>query len=173
MSHILTYKARLEQVASRCWQTLDNQLFLLDNERILLAPRKLITDNNTNPFGDNDLCDVRASHFHDLGCRYHQLIYVTLPLQELRKKMYLRIHRKRSKEAFQNIWVCDDIPEYFLSVEKVGFNEISKIFKEILLACGVGKTLSNIMRFAVNFNAGWVFSGKAKIDLSKIYKSNI
>lgn len=173
MGAIITHNARLEQVKTRLWMTLDNQLFILNSNRVILAPRKLITDNNTNPFGDNDLCDVRASHFHDLGCRYHSLIYVNLTPDELKEKLYLRVHKKRSAGLSKDIWVCDDIPLHHLSVEEVSFNEVNRIFKEILLACNADKALSNIMRFAVNFNIGWLFSGKQKLDTEKIYKDFI
>lgn len=169
MTKVLTYKSRLEQIKPRLWQLTDNELFLLKNGRIVIAPRKLETDNNTNPFGDNDIADVRASHIHDLGCKYHELIYVNLTEGELKEKGLLRVHLKRSKNAHCEIWVCDDIPIEFLSVEKVGFNEINKIFKEILLACNTGKCLANIMRFAINFNIKWLFSGKQSIDLKKVY----
>lgn len=165
MAKILTHKARIEQLGARGWLTLDNQLFELDNKRIILAPRNLVTDNNTNPFGDNDLCDVRASHFHDLGCRYKQLIYVNLCAEQLKEAKVLKTH--------QGMQVCKDIPSEYLSVEPVSFNEINKIFKQILLACDTGKMLSNFMRFAVNFNIGWMFSGKKKLDLERIYRERV
>lgn len=169
MAETITYKSRLEQLKPRLWQLIDNELFLLDNGRIVLAPKKLVTDNNTNPFGDNDISDVRASHIHDLGCRYKQLIYVKLSKKELMQKGLLSLHRKYNNNAYVDVWVCENIPIEFLSVEKVTFNEINNIFKQILLATGTNKILANTMRFAVNFNIGWLFSGKKSIELSKIY----
>lgn len=173
MAKMLTGAARIEQISASLWSTIDNQLAELDSGRIILAPRKLMTDNNTNPFGKNDLCDVRAAHFHDLGCRYHKLIYVNLTVEELKQKMYLRIHKKRTKDKTYDIWVCDDIPLNHLSIEDAGFRQCNSIFKELLLACKVGNILSNTMRFAVNFNLGWLFSANAKLDTNKIYKDFI
>lgn len=168
MAQAITYKSRLEQIKPRLWQLIDNELFLLDNGRIIIAPRKLKTDNNTNPFGDNDLSDVRASHIHDLGCRYHSLIYVNLSSDELIKKGFLRLKTKSEQSSYCDVWVCEDIPINYLSVEKVTFNEINHIFKQILLACNTSRCLANVMRFAVNFNVGWLFSGKT-LDLNKLY----
>lgn len=169
MAKAITYKSRLEQIKPRLWQLIDNELFLLDSGRVVIAPRMLKTDNNTNPFGDNDISDVRASHIHDLGCRYHSLIYVNLSLDELIEKGLLRLKSKSGQNSYCDIWVCEDIPINYLSVERVTFSEINSIFKQILLACNTGKCLTYVMRFAVNFNIGWLFSGKKPLDLNKLY----
>lgn len=170
MAKILTYKARIEQVAPRLWKTLDNQLVELDDGRILLAPRNLLTDNNSNPFGDNDLSDVRASHFHDIGCRYHQLIYLTITYDDLITKGFVRPHFSKEDGA---ITVCEDISVKYLEIKDVGFNEVNNIFKQILLACGTSKKMANLMRFAVGCNIPWFFTKPQKLYLRNLYKACI
>jgi hypothetical protein len=39
--------------------------------------------------------------------------------------------------------------------------------------CGIPAYAYNLYRLGVNFNIGWLFSGKEKIDLSKLYIDKI
>lgn len=167
MAIMLTDQVPQTQVADGKWRTEGNQLALLDDGRVTIVPRRFITDNIT--FISDDFADVRASHFHDVGCKYHQMIYVNLTVAQLRKCGYLIV--KKGK------WHCLDIPKHYLYVEDISFNKINNIFKQCLLACHTGVIKSNIMRFAVNFNLGWTrdnllwkFTQKKNIDLNKFYK---
>lgn len=167
MAIMLTDQVSQTQVADGQWITNGNQLALLDDGRVTIVPRRFRTDNIT--FISDDFADVRASHFHDVGCKYHQMIYVSLSVAQLRKCGFLIVHNGK--------WYCKDIPTHYLYVENVTFNKINNIFKQCLLACHTGVAKTNIMRFAVNFNLGWardnilwLFKPKKNIDLNKFYK---
>ena len=129
MASILTGKARIEQIKARLWKTLDNQLVELDDGKLLIAPRYLVTDNNSNPFGDNDLSDVRASHFHDIGCAYHQLIYLNVSLGFLLLKGYLHPYINYNGDTIN---VLEDLPLEYLEIKPCKYREVNKIFKQIL-----------------------------------------
>lgn len=167
MANILTGKARIEQIQSRLWMTIDNQLVELDNGELLIAPRYLVTDNNTNPFGDNDLSDVRASHFHDIGCAYHQLIYVNKTREELLSQRYLR---PRACKIGRFISVLEDLPLEFLEVRKCGYGEVNDIFRQILKASGEGKSLVNLMYIAVWNNISYFFKRPVGLDKNILFR---
>ena len=58
-----------------------NQLFY-NKGKLYLVPRNTVTDNYTIPLGINkSKWDTRPSHLHDIGCKYHQVILVDLPLE--------------------------------------------------------------------------------------------
>lgn len=171
MTKILTYKSRTEQVGARKWQLIDNELSELNNGRILLAPRKTITDNIT--FICSDFADVIAAHKHDIGCAFRKLIYVNLSVEELKRLDLLKLRENRSREEGCEVWACDNIPKNYLSIEPVGFHENNKIFKEILLAAGESPAKANIMYGAVHLNAKWLLSRPKELDIDKIYFEKI
>lgn len=164
MAIMLTDNVPLTQIADGQWLTRGNQLYFLDNGKIAYLPRDFKTDNIT--FISCDFADVRCAHLHDEGCRYHEIIYTTLTLPQLKKMGYLK--RNEDEEI-----ICEDIPACYLFVEKVSFNEINNIFKQCLLACGENVVKTNIMRFAVNFNFSWLWTGRKHIDLKKLYTREI
>lgn len=145
-------------------ETLQNQVYYLDGTAYLI-PRKLITDNYTIPLGINkSKWDTRPSHLHDIGCKFHQLIVIDIPLYTLTDR-YIRYIDGRV--------ICDDIPINKLKVVDVKFNKCNDILKRAMKDCSIPDYICNLYRLGVNFNLNWLFTGKSKIDLTKIYKSNI
>ncbi len=177
----LTYYTEAGQTPTPgIWITLHNQLFQDDNGVIYLVPRYFLTDGYTIPewcaaiAGGKMKWDSRPAIGHDLECKFHQCIRVKLSETDLRVRGYLRTHSKKIGDKNFIIPVCDDIPARFLVVEDVSFNQANSRFKRMMLATGnIKKWRVNLMRFAVNFNIGWIKSGKEKIDLSKLYKECI
>jgi len=161
MAIMLTSKANIQQVKSGLWRTLENVLCMLDDGRIVFVPRNFLTDLIT--FISCDFADVRAAIIHDVGCKYHQLIYVNLSLEQLRKCGYLY--------NVGNEWKCKDIPLQFLQIENVGFLEINKIFKQALIACYENKLKADVMYGAVHLNVSWLgyTFKRPKIDINKFY----
>lgn len=177
----LTYLAALAQTAEpNYWCTKHNQLFKDKDGTIYLVPRYFITDGYTIPDwiawlgGGRMKWDIRPAIGHDFDCKFHQCIKVHLTEKELIEKGYLRDHKKILGEEWCIIPVCEDIPIEYLSIEPVTFNQANAKFKRMMLATDhIKKWRVNLMRFAVNFNIGWLKSGREKIDLSKIYKGVI
>lgn len=167
MAVILTGKARIEQIKARLWETLDNQLVQLDNGELLIAPRYLVTDNNTNPFGDNDLADVRASHFHDIGCAYHQLIYVKKPLNLL---IDMGLLHPYTTAAGEFINVLEDLPLGWLEIRECKYKEVNNVFREILKASGENKVKVNLMYWAVCHNFKYLFDRPEGLNKSILFK---
>lgn len=167
MAIILTGKARIEQIKARLWKTLDNQLVQLDSGELLIAPRYLVTDNNTNPFGDNDLSDVRASHFHDIGCAYHQLIYVTKSLDFLINNGFLHPYTKENGELIN---VLEDLPLGWLEIRACKYLEVNKIFKQILRASGESKAKVSLMYWAVCHNLKYLFDRPHGLEKGLLFK---
>ena len=65
--------------------TTTNQL-LYSNGVVYLIPRGTVTDNYSIPLGINkSKYDVRPSHLHDIGCYYHKVLVVDLPLYKIDK----------------------------------------------------------------------------------------
>lgn len=169
MAKIITGKARIEQIKARLWKTLDNQLVQLDNGKLLVAPRYLVTDNNSNPIGDNDMSDVRASHFHDIGCKYHQLIYVNKNLNYLTRNGYL--HHIYKVDYDSNLMlVLEDLPIKWLEIQPCKYNEVNNIFKQILKASGENKFKTNLMYWAVWHNLKWFLDRPQGLDKSILFK---
>lgn len=177
----LTYYSEMAQTPKpNIWATLHNQLFKDDDGVIYLVPRYFLTDSYTIPDwlawlgGGKMKWDNRPAIGHDFDCKFHQCIKVNLSESELREKGYLRSHTKVLGDEYLIIPVCDDIPIQYLSVIDVSFNQANSKFKRMMLATqNIKKWRVNLMRFAVNFNIGWMKSGKEKIDLSRIYKGVI
>lgn len=177
----LTYFSEMGQTPKpNIWATLHNQLFKDDDGVIYLVPRYFLTDSYTIPDwlcwlgGGKMKWDNRPAIGHDFDCKYHQTIKVCLSEDELRQKGILRHHTKLIDGDTIVIPVCEDIPIEYLCVERVTFNQANSKFKRMMLATNnIKKWRANLMRFAVNFNIGWLNSGKEKIDLNKIYKGCI
>lgn len=178
----LTHYSKMTQTPmfKNLWCSLHNQLFKDKDGSIYLVPRYFLSDGYTIPnwlawLGGNKMeWDTRPALGHDFECKYHQCIKVRLSEQELRQKGFLRHHTKLIGDEELVIPVCDDIPVEYLKVEDVTFNQANSRFKRMMQATGNLKTWRiNLMRFAVNFNIGWLKSGKEKIDLAKLYKETI
>lgn len=145
-------------------ETLCNQVYYCDGNAYLI-PRGTLTDNYTIPLGINkSKWDARPSHLHDIGCRYHQLILIDIPLYRLTEK-YLRY--------IDGKLICDDIPIEYLKVLNITFNKCNNLLKRAMEDLSIPKWVCNTYRLGVNFNIGWLFTGKNNIDLNNIYKNNL
>ena len=145
--------------------TLCNQL-LYDNGTTYLIPRNTLTDNYTMPLGiDKDKRDIRPSHLHDIGCKYHQVIIVDLPLQTIKDK-YIYTN------FISNRIYCRDIPIKYLKVIDINFNDCNNLlYKGMIATNNIPNSICKLYRFGVNFNIGWLFTGKDNIDLNNLYNS--
>lgn len=142
-----------------------NQLYKDKDNTVYLAPRKLVTDNYTMPLGINkNKYDVRPSHFHDIGCRYHQMIVVDLPIETIKRKYLFK---------FKNTIFCRDIPKKFLKVITVTGNEVNDLFYRMMRDANIPKWICCLYRSGVSLNFGWFRTGKEKINLDKIYKEEL
>jgi hypothetical protein len=146
--------------------TLSNQLYYDSKyNKLYLVPRLLLTDDYTMPFGINkNKWDVRASHLHDIGCKFHQVIVVDLPLDTIEKEYLCK---------FLGVLCCKDIPIEYLHIEDITFNNCNSLFKRCMRDSGIPSYIYNLYRLGVNFNIGWLFSGKDKLDLNKLYIDKI
>lgn len=145
--------------------TLTNQLCLIDDV-VYLVPRNTLTDNYTIPLGINkDKYDTRPSHLHDIACKYHEVIIVDLPVQDIIDKY---IYNKYNKI------ICSDIPIEYLKVIKVGFNKCNNLlYNSMRCTDTIPKYKCKLYRFGVNFNINWLLTGKKSIDLNKIYNDTL
>lgn len=161
----ITNKAIIEQDdINYIYTTLTNELYQDYDGTIYISPRKLITDNYTMPLGINKCkYDIRPSHIHDIGCRYHQLIKVNLSLKQIQDKYLYR----DNNEVY-----CKDIPKEYLEVVNVTGNFINNLFYRMMVSCGIKKNICRLYRVGVAFNLSWFSTGKIHIDLNKIYKEN-
>lgn len=143
--------------------TLHNQLYLLKN-KVYLIPRNTLTDNYTMPFGiDKDKYDVRPSHLHDIACKYHQVIIVDLPLEDIINKFIYTINNKV---------YCIDIPIKYLKVINVSFKDTNKLlYKSMLDTNTIPKYICKIYYIGVFFNINYINTGKTNINLDNIYNS--
>lgn len=145
-------------------ETLYNQIYYNDGVAYLV-PRGLITDNYTIPLGINkSKWDARPSHLHDIGCKFHQLIVIDLPLYKISDKYIRYVNGKV---------ICNDIPIEHLKVVDVKFNKCNNLLREAMKDLLIPEHVYKLYRFGVNFNINWIFTGKDKIDLSKLYKDKI
>jgi hypothetical protein len=149
-------------------ETLHNQIYYHKGNAYLI-PRGLVSDNYTIPLGINkSKWDVRASHLHDIACKYHQVILINLSLPTIIDN-YLEDITIDDKD----ITICKDIPKEYLSTMEVSFNKANNLLKDAMVSSGIPTRYCKLYRFAVNFNLNWLFTGKDKIDLNKLYKDNI
>lgn len=140
-----------------------NQVILIKG-KLYLVPRNTVTDDYTTPFGINkSKWDTRPSHLHDIGCKYHQVIEIDLPLEVLFNEY---IYLDKNNKA-----ICKDIPIEYLKVVDISFDECNNLLYEGMNAISsIPNYVCKAYRLGVNFNINWLFTGKNKIDLNTIYK---
>lgn len=173
MGRFITSKARIEQVNEPgYWRTIDNELYLDDDSNLYIVPRYFWSDGYTFPgiimafLGAKHKFDVRAAHGHDLFCRFHERVRVSLSLTSLKMKGYLHEHEGKI--------VCEDIPLEYLQVEKVSKKWTDDCFKRMMIACELPKDKIRIIRFGVFFNLNWFLkTGKKSILEYNIYEEDI
>ncbi len=176
MGKFITGKALIKQSdIDGIWYTLHNQLYQDDDKRLLFVPRFFLTDGYTinnllAPLAGGKMqWDIRPSVEHDIECKYHCVIEVKVTLDFLIASGIVRDIEKDGKK----ITVCENIPIEYLSVEKTTFNQTNCRFKRMMKAVGCIKNWRiNMMRFAVNFNIGWLFT-KNELKLENLYKEFI
>lgn len=173
MGRFITANSRIEQTDTLgYWRTLDNELYLTNDCKLLLVPRYFWSDGYTFPgiimalLGDHHYFDVRCAHEHDLFCRFHQRIRVELSLAQLKLQGYLHTHNGKV--------VCEDIPIEYLNVEKVSKTWADDMFYEMMRNCSIPKRKALVIRFGVFFNFNWYFkTGKKSILEYDIYNEDI
>lgn len=162
----ITAHSRLEQVDDDTYELLDNELYEDVDGTLYLAPRLLLTDNFSRPFGNKQKYDVRPPHIHDIGCRYKQLIKVNVTLDTLVMSGKLR---KKDGEKI----VLDDVPTGWLTVIDVKKFEVDNLFKRMCEATNMPKNIVWLYRCGVFCNVGWLWSGKNKIEKDNIFKFSL
>lgn len=169
MSEFLTSKSRLVQTnIEGIWYTLDNQLYKDYDGNIFITPRLTLTDGYTIPsvfhflVGGKFMHDVRACIQHDFECYYHKVIKVNLSIVQLRKERLLKYEN--------DLWVCEDIPLEFLSVQDTTFKETNQRFKRMLKCLyNMSKWQKTLIGNAVNFNIGWL-KEPHELHLDRLYR---
>lgn len=172
----LTAKAEMTQTNKPgIWKTLHNQLYLDKDGQIYLVPKNYLTDGYTIPLwiswlgGGKMQWDIRCAIQHDFECQYHQELIVKLSLAELCRKQLLKKHITSENKL---IVICKDIPLEFLEVNNTTFKKANDKFKRMMKSTNSIKPWRiNLMRFAVNFNIGWISNGKKGINLYNLYKN--
>ncbi len=163
MGRFLTAPARTEQLPQKgMYKLVDNELYEDDDRSIYLHWRGFKTDNFT--WINSSDWDIRCSHGHDIGCKYHQILKVCMSYDELISKGYLYQHKEK--------WVCKDIPTKYLMVVDVSGHEINNLFYRMLKSadCPVTpKFIQCLYRAGVAFNLNWFLTGKTKIEPCMIY----
>lgn len=142
-----------------------NELFRDEDGKIYLAWRGFKTDNFT--WIKKADWDIRCSHIHDVGCKYHQVVEVHLTEEQLCKKGYL--------VCVNGDVICKDIPYYYLKVVDVTGNWINNLFYRMLKYADCPKTpkyIQLLYRVGVALNFNWFKSGKTKINLYKLYEED-
>ena len=164
----LTKEALLQKLPlPNKWLTVENELYKDIGGNVYLVPRLYISDNYTIPdwiawlCGNKSKFDGRASHIHDFGCQFHQLIKVTLTVDELLQMGFL--------EYKNGYYTCNDIPVEYLTLVSVTKWEIDCLFKRAMKATGFIPPMTyNLFRCGVFFNVGWLCK-YSQFDLDKIY----
>lgn len=162
LGRFLTPKAVIQQLDKKgMYKVCENELYLDENGDIYLLWQFFQTDNFT--WINSSDWDIRCSHFHDCGCKYHQMVKVLLTIPELFELGLIETIKG------SNQYRCKNIPEKYLEVVNVSGHQINNMFYRMLKASKAPKYVQLAYRAGVAFNLGWFFSGKTKIDLSKIY----
>lgn len=163
MGKFLTTAATIEQQGRKgIYKVCDNELYKDDDGAIYLVWRGFKTDNFT--WINSSDWDIRCSHGHDVGCKYHQVVRVKVNEFNLRRARY--IYTKGSKI------LCRDLPPKFLEVVDVSGHWTNNLFYRMLKAADCPKTpkwVQLLYRTGVALNFGWFKTGKIKIDLNKLY----
>ena len=177
MGKFLTGKARLQQTdRKRMWKLLDNELYKANDGNVYMAPRNMYTDNYTIPLficwavGSPVDYDTRCSHVHDELCYSHAALLIDLTEDELRSRGYLRFSEKN------RMWVCEDIPEEFLYVEKRSKFAANNLLYECMEAAGEPWLSRLIVRLGTVMNIGWyidILTHKVfDLDLYRVYEES-
>ena len=163
MGRFLTKASRIEQLPQKgMYKLLDNELYEDDDGSIYLAWRGFETDNFT--WINSSDWDIRCSHGHDVGCKYHQVVKVMLNESQLKILKLLR-----PKDSY---FICENIPKKHLKVINVTGNWINNLFYRMLKSADCPKTpkyIQILYRCGVAFNIGW-FGKRENINLDNIYK---
>lgn len=174
----LTSKAEMMQTDKPgIWQTQHNQLYWDCDGQIYLVPRNYLTDGYTIPLwlswlgGGKMQWDIRCAIQHDFECQYHQELVVNLSLTELCTRKILKNHITPENKV---IVICKDIPFEFIEIRDTTFKNVNDKFQRMMKATNSIKPWRiNLMRFAVNFNIGWLSKCKKSINITKIYQTNL
>lgn len=162
MGKFLTEAARIKQLPERgLYKLVDNELYKDDDGSINLHPRGFKTDNFTWIISSD--WDIRCSHGHDVGCKYHQIIKVKLTENELWQQGYLK--------EFNGMIVCKDIPVEYLEIVNISGYQINNLFYRMLRDADCPKTpklTQCLYRAGVALNLGWFWSGKNKLTYKEI-----
>ena len=169
----LTSKSRIQQTDKNgYWKLVDNELYVDNQGKIMITPRYLWTDGYTFPglvipfIGDKNKFDVRAAHAHDMMCRFHERILVSLSIHELMEANLIREHK--------NLIICEDIPSEYLIIEKVSKSFCDDMLKEMMISCGINKWVCKVVRFGVRFNLNWYLrTGKRSLESYNIFNEDI
>lgn len=175
MGLFITGKSRIEQTdEDGYWKLVDNELYMDNDGKILLCPRRFWTDGYTFPgfvmaiLGDKNRFDVRGAHMHDIACRFHQVIQVKLSIQDLRKKGYLKYHEKHK------LIYCDDIPIKYLEILSIKKSEADDMLERMMRTSNMKDLVCKIIRFGVRFNLNWYLRcGKRSLATYDIYNEDI
>ena len=163
MGRFLTKASRIEQLPQKgMYKLLDNELYEDDDGSIYLAWRGFETDNFT--WINSSDWDIRCSHGHDVGCKYHQVVKVMLNESQLKLLKLLR-----PKDSY---FICENIPKKHLELVNVSGNWTNNLFYRMLKSADCPKTPKHIQilyRCGVAFNIGW-FGKRENINLDNIYK---
>lgn len=144
------------------YRLIANELYQDDDGSIYLAWRNFETDNFTW-IRSNDW-DIRCSHIHDVGCKYHQVVKVLLTEQRMRMLRYIVVKDDKI--------ICHDIPAKFLKVVDISGHDINNLFYRMLRDADNPKTpkwIQRLYRLGVSFNFHWFWTGKEEINLKKLY----
>ena len=164
MGKFLTSPAEIKQLGKRKYKILSNELYKDDNGEIYLVWRGFETDNFT--WINSNGYDIRCSHGHDVGCKYHQVVRVHISEQMLR---FYRLLYEHNGET-----LCRDIPIKFLEVVNVSGHWINNFFYRMLKSADCPKTpdiIQKLYRAGVCFNLTWFWTGKVKINLNNLYQN--
>lgn len=163
MGKFLTTAATIEQQGKKgIYKVCDNELYKDDDGTIYLVWRGFKTDNFT--WINSSDWDIRCSHGHDVGCKYHQVVRVKISEFNLRRARYLYVKGDKI--------LCRDLPPKFLEVIDVSGHWINNLFYRMLRDADNPKTPKHIQllyRTGVALNFGWFKTGKIKIDLNRLY----
>ena len=162
MAKFLTTTPYIQQLSKpNKFKICSNELLLDDDGSILLCWRGFVTDNYT--WIKNVRWDIRCSHFHDIGCAYHQVIKVRLTEQELWDKGFLI---KLNDKVY-----CKDIPLYYLQIHDVSKKWINDLLYRAMKVAdnpSIPKAIQVLYRLGVALNFMWYFN-YSSIRWSEIY----
>lgn len=145
-------------------ESLYNQIYYHKGNAYLI-PRGLVTDGYTIPFNiDKTKRDIRPSMLHDIGCKFHEVILIDLPIRYIETNYLYDV---------DDITVCRDIPKECLKVIPVSFHKCNKLLKDAMIDCNIPKNIAKLYYLAVHFNLNWILPKRVHIDLDKLYVDNI